>query len=555
MVITKLISSLEKCFLDEKIDQYEALERATMLKNERYSFQMIFTSDKDAIQVMKFCKPVVDAGALTPFITIRTVEHVPVTEPVYTPVPDDNYLRTTPGIYPDLLMPLRHNGTFSVVQDQLRSVWIEVDPRGKVEAGSYPIVIDLYDRNGEHISKATMELEIIDASLPEQELIYTQWFHCDSLAHYYRCEVWSEEHWTLIERFARTAVRNGINLLLTPVHTPPLDTKVGGERLTVQLVDVTLENGKYHFGFDRLDRWIDMCNRVGIRYFEIAHLFTQWGAAHAPKIMATVDGEYKKLFGWETDATGEDYVAYLRAFLPAFLTHMKARGDDRRCFFHISDEPNETTLPTYCAAKDVVAEILADYPIMDALSSLEFYEKGIVKVPVPANDHIQPFIEAGAKNLWSYHCCLQGNGVSNRFVAMPLYRTRSLGMQLYKYDIVGFLHWGYNHYLNVFSEDTVEPFLELGGEDWVPAGDAHSVYPSFTGYPLESMRIVAFFEGLQDQRAMKLAEQYYGKEAVVAKIEELFGEELRFDRCAKSASTMKNIREAINGMIKEAVSK
>ena len=34
------------------------------------------------------------------------------------------------------------------------------------------------------------------------------------------------------------AVAHGVNLLYTPLFTPPLDTQVGGERTTVQLVDV-----------------------------------------------------------------------------------------------------------------------------------------------------------------------------------------------------------------------------------------------------------------------------------------------------------------------------
>lgn len=71
-------------------------------------------------------------------------------------------------------------------------------------------------------------------------------------------------------------MHSGINVLLTPVFTPPLDTAVGGERPTVQLVDITLENGNYTFGFDRLKRFCRMAKRCGIKELEIAHLFTQW---------------------------------------------------------------------------------------------------------------------------------------------------------------------------------------------------------------------------------------------------------------------------------------
>ena len=34
-----------------------------------------------------------------------------------------------------------------------------------------------------------------------------------------------------------------------------------------------------------------MCKRCGIKYYEISHLFSQWGAMMAPKVMGEKDGE------------------------------------------------------------------------------------------------------------------------------------------------------------------------------------------------------------------------------------------------------------------------
>jgi hypothetical protein len=402
------------------------------------------------------------------------------------------------------------------------------------------------------VAKECFEVTVINAMLPAQEMRVTQWFHTDCLANYYNVPAWSEEHWRIVENFARTARRNGINLLLTPVFTPALDTVVGGERTTVQLVDVCKNGDAYSFGFEKLDRWIEMCNRVGIEYFEIAHLFTQWGAEHAPKVMATVDGAYKKIFGWETAATGEEYSTFLRAFLAAFLDHMKARGDDKRCYFHISDEPNETQLESYKAAKAVVYDLIKDYPIMDALSNFEFFKQGIVPLPIPSNDHVEPFIEAKVPGLWTYYCCGQLSGVSNRMMAMPLWRTRSIGYQFYKYDIAGFLQWGYNFYNTCGSIDPINPYVDACGEYWVPAGDTYSVYPAQNGEALESIRILSFYEALQDVRAMKVAEAYYGKDAVVAAMEEILGE-IKFSKCATDANTILAMRAKINDMIAAAV--
>ena len=160
-------------------------------------------------------------------------------------------------------------------------------------------------------------LEVIPATLPDQTLIHTEWFHADCLANYYEVEIFSERHWALIGQFMQIAAQNGINMILTPLFTPPLDTEVG-RTANRALVDVAVtSDGAYTFGFDKLDRWADLCDSNGIQFLEFSHLFTQWGAGHAPKIIANVNGKPEKLFGWETDATGEQYHAFIRQFIPA----------------------------------------------------------------------------------------------------------------------------------------------------------------------------------------------------------------------------------------------
>ena len=554
MIQTKIVSSMEKCFSDSDITAYSELIHLSALKNERVSFQLFYTDDTNdsSLPYRSTNLTLQVVGVPQEVVSARRVDCVPVTIACLAEGGDNNYLRTTPGLYPDLLSPLQYGGV-SVMRGQLQSVWIELHLDERLPAGKHTLILKLTNSKGEVQAENTLILSVIDAILPPQEMILTQWFHCDCLANYYNVPVWSEEHWRIIENFAATAAKNGINMLLTPVHTPPLDTAVGGERTTTQLVDVVLKDGEYSFNFEKLDRWIEMCNRIGIRYFEIAHLFTQWGARRAPKIMATVEGEYKRIFGWETDSTSEEYTRYLRAFLSAFLAHMKARGDDKRCYFHISDEPSKSQQESYRAAKAAVADLLEGYPIMDALSNFDYYQDGLVEMPIPCTDRIEPFTLAGVPNLWTYYCCMQGTNFSNRFIAMPLWRTRSIGLHFYKFNIVGFLQWGYNFYNNMHSRDAINPYLDTCAGYAFPAGDAFSVYPAQDGSALESVRILSFYEALQDVRAFHLAEALCGRERVIKEIEDIFGEEIRFDKCAKSAETLLAIRERINEMIEEAI--
>ena len=447
------------------------------------------------------------------------------------------------------MQPLEADGRL-ISSYNLKSLMVEVDTKGEVEAGIYPITFTVTPEIGEECT-ATFNLEIIDAELPEQKLKFTQWFYCDCLMQYYGTEAFSEKHWEIIENFAKTAVRYGINMLLTPVFTPALDTYVGGERATTQLVGIKKNNGVYSFDFSLLGRWVEMCNRIGVKYFEIAHFFTQWGAKAAPKIMATVDGEYKKIFGWETNACGEEYAEFLRAFIPELLAYMKSLdGADKRCWFHISDEPNETQLESYLAAKAIVAPLLEGYPIIDALSHYEFYSSGAVERPVPGTTAVHTFIDHNVPDLWTYYCVSQAKEVSNRFMAMPSYRTRIIGTQLYKYNIDGFLHWGYNFYNNQYSYAPLNPYMNTDGEYFAAAGDTFSVYPGPDGKPWESIRLLVFFDAIQDIGALSLCESLYGKEFVMNILEDGI-EPITFSKYPHNADYLLGLREKINKAIAE----
>lgn len=564
MLKTKLVSSQEKAFIDESIDKFRALQKISALGGERLSVQILYVDEGEPYLPRRpFCDLIV-SGELAEFVTVRDVRNVPVDRPLQPWAVDEGYLRTTPGIYPDLLTPMRYGGKVVISQDKLRSLWIEIAIPENF-SGKTKLTFDISLKSGsagetggvelagERIASESVTIEVLPAALPEQELIFTQWFYCDCLAAYYNVPAWSDRHWEIIENFAKAAAKRGRNMLYTPLLTPALNVLEPFERVPTQLVDVTVVRGEYFFGFEKVDKWVDMCDRIGIKYFEISHFYNQDQAQHSAKVYGTVDGEYKQIFGWETLALDPEYIRFLRGMINAFIAHMKGRGDDKRCYYHISDEPTIATLSHYLQVKNNIADLLAGYEIMDALSDFDFYQSGAVSCPVPVTYHAMPFVEAKVPDLWVYYAGFPPVGYSNQFVAMPSWRNRSLGMQLYKYKVAGFLHWGYNYYNNRASGDAINPYLDLGGEDWVPAGDTFMVYPDADGTPLESIRMLVMEEALQDIRAMKLAEKYYSYEKVVEVMEEALGDEITFTRCTYSAEEMLRVRAAVNELIRQAV--
>lgn len=540
---TRLLTSLEKIFPDQQ-PPAPPHHHGSMLKNEQYSFQLAYFAPQQIWEevYLEVTSPLAD------HIQVYTVGLIPVELPIRFPH-DENVLRTTPGLYPDLLTPLEPDAQIPVLPQQWRGIWITVTNPSTFGGQTSPIALSLKKRTGEILAKETFQLEVLDLNLPSQKLIHTEWLHTDCLATWYGVEVFSEEYWERTEQYIKMAVDHGVNMILTPLFTPPLDTAVGGERPTVQLVDVTKTPESYLFGFEKLGRWVTICNNLGVRYFEFSHLFTQWGAKHAPKIVAKVAGEVTKIFGWETDATGPEYQAFLEAFLTQLVSFIKDNHLEERIFFHVSDEPSLQDLEAYQSASEIMYKHLGEFPVMDALSDYEFYSTGALKNPIPATDHMEPFLENGVPNLWTYYCSGQSLDVSQRFFSMPSARNRILGLQLYKFQIVGFLHWGFNFYYSQHSREAIDPYRVTDGGYWVPAGDTFLVYPGPNG-PLPSLRLKVFHEGLQDLRALQLLEEYLGRDEVLELLEEDLEIPLTFKAYPTSAEWLLAKRNQVNQLLR-----
>ncbi|MGY8824116.1 MAG: DUF4091 domain-containing protein [Candidatus Latescibacterota bacterium] len=534
---TRLLSSLSKVFADEELKD-KSFRLASSLRGEVFSFQLAYRSSS----LIKGIVVEVEA-VLKKYITVREVGLAPA-EFVGARF-DDHVLRTTPGLYPDPLYSLARGA--DAPPGQWRALWVSVRvPKGAV-AGKRDIVLRLC-KDGRVLGQQTFVLDVLPASLPAQKLIHTSWFHADCIASHYGDAVWSKAHWTRVEQFVESAVDHGVNLLLTPLFTPPLDTQVGGERPTVQLVGVQKKADHYSFDLKPLGRWVDMADRCGVRFFEMSHLFTQWGAAHCPKIIAIENGKERKIFGWKDSASGDKYRNFLDQFLPQLVRFIEKRGLKKRCYFHVSDEPHKDHLEAFSKAAAIVHGHLKGYPFIDALSNIEYYERGLVRLPIPASNHIEPFVEKGIKNLWTYYCVSQWDQVSNRFFNMPSARNRILGAQLYKYDLKGFLQWGFNFYYAQYSTRPVNPFVETDAGRAFPAGDAFLVYPGVEG-PIDSLRSEVFREALQDQRALQLLEKLQGRAKTLKLLEQGADEAITMKCYPRDMDWLLKMRERCNRRI------
>ena len=189
-----IFSSLEKIFPNEPLPE-NTLPALSVLKNEKADFQIAFSAKKG--DTVSFSAD----GELSACLRFFTVRLIPagLNAPKKS---DDYFISKNKTEYPELLWPIANE--FTAEYDGVNTVWCEILPSPLLPAGEH--TIDFQIKVGENPPmKCSIDITVIDAELPKQELIYTNWFHSDCLMEYYKIPVFSEKYWRVTESFLKRA--------------------------------------------------------------------------------------------------------------------------------------------------------------------------------------------------------------------------------------------------------------------------------------------------------------------------------------------------------------
>ena len=125
-----------------------------------------------------------------------------------------------------------------------------------------------------------------------------------------------------------------------------------------------------------------------------------------------------------------------------------------------------------------------------------------------------------------------------------------LGFLMYKYNIRGFLHWGFNFYNSILSRYPINPYLTTSADGAFPSGDPFIVYPG-QDTVLPSMRGETMYAAIQDMGLCLALERRIGRDAVVQMIDSAAGYDIRFDRYPKNDRYLTELHAKIVQRIKQ----
>jgi len=447
-------------------------------------------------------------GAAGLGVRVRRVGYVPMPHRTSgVDASEEENLSFIPGMVPDPLFP-EQKAEVGTYEDQ--PFWVTVSVPASAVPGEKQIKItfsveDEKAKSETIVGELEAQIHVRRFTIvPRHDFPVTHWWHADALYDYYRTEPFSEKWWQMAELYLKDMTAHGSNVIMVPIfHTrrevvprPP------------QLLKLTEASpGKYEFDFSDVRRFIDMAKRSGMEYFEFPHLWLYWGVKNPIHVYRREGDQWSLLWPTGTDATTGVFRDFLEQYLPAlrrFLDEEHLPAD--HTFFHVSDEPGSgEQFENYKKARALLKELAPWMKVMDALSDVQYGRQGVTDIPVPILSSAQRYIDDGIPH-WVYFCTGPRGKYLNRLFDTPLPKIRMSGWLFYRLGAKGFLHWGYNYWYKMDTQQLEDVFLEAAGGAWpgIPYGDPFEVYPGPDG-PIDSIRWEVFAESLQDYAILQTA--------------------------------------------------
>ena len=349
-------------------------------------------------------------------------------------------------------------------------------------SGSFEKVFSV--KSGEEEIIVNAVIKVYNVNIPEKRnLKLTNWFSLKNMAYFHNLEEYSEEHFKMIEKYAD---------VMKSMHQTHF-------LLLAEHVKILEKDGEYSFD-------LNIMEKISKIFFEKGFEFLEFGPV----------GTRKRVYYEDLNALGIDGLVCdsdagkkaLEGFFKAMADIANKNGWQDKIIFHIADEPDEPKsaidrrMEQYSTIHGIMRKFLPKAKVCEAVKTAIFKDYIDILVPLSKTyeDSSDEFDEAkiNGKEIWFYTCCVPTGDYYQRFIDVPLLSGRYLFWSAARFDMTGYLHWGFN-----LMEETQHPFEQTnqyhtyGDGVCLPTGDSHIVYPDGDEI-YRSMRMVNYCRGIDD---------------------------------------------------------
>jgi len=416
-----------------------------------------------------------------PGAVVRYVGYVKVGRS-YGGAPAD-VLKSADRTFPD---PLLEDKTVAVAANQNQPIWITIPAK---TPGEWHGKLTLRWAGGEIGRPFTVH--VLNVKMNKPRLGVTNWWCSDAerlaMLAGHKVDPFSDEYWKLIRQFADFMVQYHQNMIMVS----PLD-----------LAQIGFNDDKWTFDFSRFDKMVQTFVDAGVvGRIEGGHIGGRssevWSSPFVVRVPEFAGGTVHFENKPPTDPVARRFYGQ---YLPALAAHLADRGWDKIYRQHLADEPINDNAASYRVMADMLHEFAPGVRVMEATQTRELV--GAVNTWVPILDHFHrdyDFFrerEKAGDEVWFYTCCGPTGEYANRFIELPLIKTRLLHWINFRYGAAGYLHWGFNYWNPATSPFDETTFQWPGGDSWI-------AYPK-DGKLLSSIRLEAMRDGIGDNELLSM---------------------------------------------------
>lgn len=400
--------------------------------------------------------------------------------------------------------PLMPSPPAEIRPNWTQGVWLTIAVPKQAARGNYGAAIEI--QTGGCSKQFEITVHVLGFTLPDitkGKFYLNIWQDPAAVARWARVPLWSPAHWKLLEAYTRNLADHGQKSVTTSIIYDPWRSQTG--YVFPFMIEWRFpgkfqsgEASRFQFDFSVFDRYVEMMMKAGIdKSIQCFSMVDGPGSTSLCNI-GYIDTTTGKLRFCPTRVGGPLYRQVWRAFLPAFVRHLKERGWLSRTYIGFDEKPKPIV-------NGILNVLKADAPelkvaLAGGSSSRESSTVGDLTIFYSELAHpatVRRLIEErrGVGPTTFYTCCTPA--LPNTFIYSPQYESRMLPWIAFRYGLTGYLRWAYQSWpAGVWHHPQTR---------W-HTGDTFLVYPGKDG-PIDSTRWELLRQGIEDYEALDMLKQ------------------------------------------------
>lgn len=428
--------------------------------------------------------------------------------------------------------PLLENPPPRLEANWTQAVWLTIHIPRDAQPGMYAGKLEI--RAGSRQANFTLNVRVLEFTMPdlrEGKFYLNIWQDPAAVARWAKVPLWSEEHWKLLEAYARDLAEHGQKSITTSILHDPWRSQTGN--VFPSMVEWRFpgewrpgEEEKFQFDYSPFDRYVEIMMKAGVK--ESIHCFSlvNGPGSTADCDIGYVDTTTGRLRIRHTTVGDEAYRKAWAAFLRAFVRHLRSRGWLERTYVGFDEKPQQILDGVLSTLRTNAPELKV--ALAGGSSSQQSARVGDLTIYWDDLAHPQAVAQLLVKRRHAgptvfYTACAPYS--PNVFLYSPLWESRMLPWISWRFGLNGYLRWAY--------ESWPDDLWQQPRFHW-HSGDNYFVYPGENG-PISSTRWEMLRQGVQDYEALQILE---------SRIEELRKQPERLGDAADFEKSMRNAVES-----------